>query len=473
MVALASVVRSPSSLQTYGANVNVLLRPDSSIAVVQTSLGFLVTYHLSTDANARVYQQIQQDAPPRRRSLAAGIPTEERIGQREVNIRFRMIIKIDAGIDKVLALEDELVVATKRPAAVQCIRWTPDNNGTQTTTELLNRMPWMNKKSNILDMIYDRAMSLYIFITSDGRAYAVQKASGTRQEPDNLKKLFRGYGFHAPSQEDTSATKGAINARFSLLAIGCTNGTVCVYTARDYVGNIPLSHTLAPPASLSTSGPITSITYSPDGYCLFVCYEKGWVMWSVYGKQGASSFGSDLAISQDNDDCWLTGIQSAHWISGGSEIMFTIPNESRIWVMELAKSAVTGCFNAANLSRMLLHTASSLMLYRGHDLPNLVPISADPSLWHQVQIPAIYLARQKPIRCATVSPDGRYIAVAGRRGLAHYSVNSGRWKTFDDTDAEDAFMVRGGMCWHEHILIAAVEVGESHEVGKPYTARTS
>ncbi|KAL9118811.1 MAG: hypothetical protein Q9187_004637, partial [Circinaria calcarea] len=83
VVALASVVRSPSSLQTYGANVNVLLRPDSSIAVVQTSLGFLVTYHLSTDANTRVYQQVQQDASFRRRSLAAGIPTEERIGQRE------------------------------------------------------------------------------------------------------------------------------------------------------------------------------------------------------------------------------------------------------------------------------------------------------------------------------------------------------------------------------------------------------
>lgn len=465
MVALASVIRSPSSLETYGVNVSVLLRPDSSIAVVQTSLGFLVTYHISTDPIARVYQQVRRDAQPRRQSLAGGVPTdEERIGQRKVHIRFRMIIKIDAGIDKVLALDDELVVAIKRPAAVQCIRWTPDNAGGQTRTELLNRMPWMNKKSNILDMIHDRAMSLYIFITSDGRAYAVQKAAGTHQAPDTSEKLFRGYGFHAPTQEDTLATKGAINARFSLLAIGCANGVVHVYTARDYAGNIPLSHTLAPPASLTSTGPITSVIYSPDGYCLFVCYERGWVIWSVYGKQGASSFGSDLAISQENDDGWLTGIQSAHWISGGSELIFTISNESRIWILELAKSAVTGCFSAANLSRMLLHTASSLMLYQGHDLPNLVSLSVDPSLWHQVQIPALYLASQHPIRCAAVSPDGRYIAVAGRRGLAHYSVNSGRWKTFDDVDAESAFVVRGGMCWHQHILIAAVEVGERYEV---------
>ena len=391
---------------------------------------------------------------------------EEHIGQREVHIRFRMIIKIDAGIDKVLALDDELVVAIKRPAAVQCIRWTLDNAGAQTNTELLNRMPWMNKKSNILDMIHDRAMSLYIFITSDGRAYAVQKAAETYQDPDMSKKVFRGYGFHAPTQDYTSATKGAINARFSLLAIGCANGVVYIYTARDYVGNIPLSHTLEPPASLSTTGSITCVTYSPDGYCLFVGYERGWVIWSVYGKQGASSFGSDSAISQENDDAWLTGIQSAHWISGGSELIFTALDENRIWILELAKSAVTGCFSAANLSRLLLHTASSLMLYRGHDLSNLVSISADPSLWHQVQIPELYLASQHPIRCVAVSADGRYIAVAGRRGLAHYSVNSGRWKEFDDSDAENAFVVRGGMCWHQHILIAAVEVDERYEVCK-------
>ena len=435
--------------------------------MVQTSLGFLVTYHIFTDKSARVYQQVRQDAQPRRQSLAGGVPTEEeRIGQREVHIQFRMIIKIDAGIDKVLALDDELMVAIKRPAAVQCIRWTPDNAEAQTSTELLNRMPWMNRKSNILDMIYDRAMSLYLFITSDGRAYAVQKAAGTQQDPDTSKKLFQGYGFHEPTQDDMSATRGAINARFSLLAIGCANGTVHVYTARDYVGNIPLSHTLAPPASFSTTGLITSVTYSPDGYCLFVGYERGWVIWSVYGKQGASSFGSHMAISQENDDAWLTGIQSAHWISGGSELIFTLSNESRIWILELAKSAVTGCFSAANLSRLLLHTASSLMLYQGHDLPNLVSISADPSLWHHVQIPALYLASQHPIRCTTVSPDGRYIAVAGRRGLAHYSVNSGRWKTFDDINAENALVVRGGMCWHQHILIAAVEVGERYEVCK-------
>ena len=459
------MVRSSTSLSDYGSNVSVLFRPDSTTAVVQTSLGFLVTYSISTDPNARVYQQIRQDVQARRQSLGARmLDEEERMGQREVHVRFRMVIKIDAGIENILALDEELVVATEKPAAIQCIRWPADSAGGQTRTELLSRMAWMNKKSSVINLIYDRAMNLYIFITNDGRAYAVQKLNEIYQEPNSAKRMFRGYGFYTPKAKEEFALKGAVNARFSLLAVGCTNGEVCIYTAKDYVGNIPLSHKLAPPASMQTTGPITSIVYSPDGYCLFVGYEKGWVIWSVYGKQGGSSFNSDSIISRDNDDMWLTGVQSAYWISGGSELIFTCPNEDRIWILELAKSAVTGCFCAANISRMLLHTSSSLMLYRGYDFLDLVSISTDPSLWNQVQIPTTYLMNQHPIRAVVASSDGRYIAIAGRRGLAHYSVHSRRWKTFDDINAENTFVVRGGMCWYRHVLIAAVETDDFYEV---------
>ena len=111
------------------------------------------------------------------------------------------------------------------------------------------------------------------------------------------------------------------------------------------------------------------------------------------------------------------------------------------------------------------------MVYRGNDLPELTSISADSFLWHHVAIPDSYLLNQGPVRSAVISPDGRYIAVAGRRGLAHYSVNSGRWKTFDDSQAENAFSLRGGMCWYQHILIAAVEAGESYEVCDPLLSR--
>lgn len=465
------MTRSIQSQKQYGNNVSVLLRPDSSIAVLQTSLGFLITYSISADPDARVYQQIQNNGQARRHSNVSRIAAQkDQRGFPEVNIRFRMVIKVDAGIAKVLALDDELVVATDKPPAVQCIKWAPDSAGHQTSTELLNRMTWLPKKAAILDMVHDRAMSLAVWITTEGRAYAVQRLPPISKDQDASRRLFRGYGFHDPKSEEEIAIKAAINARFSLLAIGCQNAEVYVYTARDYVGSIPLSHKLEPPASPVTTGRISALIYSPDGYCLFAGFERGWALWSVYGKLQSCSFMADPRISEKNNEGWLQGIFDASWLLGGANLLLSRRDDDRLWSVEMAKSAVTGCFCAANISRTVLQTNSSLMVHRGYDLPLKTTISGDASLWQHIQISDSYLAAQSPLRSVVISHDGRYIAVAGRRGLAHYSVGSGRWRTFDNTEAESAFVVRGGMCWYQHILIAAVETDEYHEVSHPTPA---
>ena len=469
MVVLASITRSVESLKSYGRNVAVLLRPDSTVAVIQTSCGFLVTYSITTDPNARVYQQIYENGNAKRQSIADRLVVEEeRRGLPEVTIRFRMVIKVDAGIGKVLALDEELVVATEKPPAVQCIKWTPADSGSQTSTELISRMTWIQKRTNVVEMIYDRAMNLAVWITWEGRGYAVQRISSVKEDPDGPRKLFRGYEFHMPETEEKMASKAAINARFSLLAIACADSEILVYSARDYVGSIPLSHRLEAPASPLTTGLVTSLAYSPDGYCLFAGYQKGWALWSVYGKLQGSSFTADSKLSEINNEAWLQGVEEASWLGSGSNILVSRKNDRRLWLMEMAKSAVTGCFSSANISRTMLLTDSTLMVYRGYDLPLLTTISADPSLWHHVQIPSPYLSTQWPIRSAVISPDGRYVAIAGRRGLAHYSVSSGRWKTFEDVQAENAFVVRGGMCWYQHILIAAAETDDYHEVNFSY-----
>lgn len=375
-----------------------------------------------------------------------------------------MVIKIDAGISKVLALDEELVVATEKPAAVQCIRWTPERDGSQYSTELLSRMAWIQKKSAVVELFYDRAMSLAVWISSDGRAHAVQRLQRTSKVPDAPRGLFQGYNFHTPGQSHDAAIRAAINARFSLLAIACASGEIHVYNAKDYVGSIPLSHKIQPPGSASTTGKITSLSYSPDGYCLFAGFEYGWALWSVYGKAGATSFTADRKLSESNSEGWLLGVLEAAWVGGGSSIMLASQLDDRLWVIDMAKSAVTTCFSAANVSRTVLLANSDLMIYSGYDLPHDATISADPTLWHHAQVPAPYAVNHLPLRCVVISSDGRYVAIAGRRGLAHYSVTSGRWKTFDDVQVENAFVVRGGMCWYHHILIAAVETDENHEV---------
>lgn len=80
------------------------------------------------------------------------------------------------------------------------------------------------------------------------------------------------------------------------------------------------------------------------------------------------------------------------------------------------------------------------------------------------QIPQSYLATNWPVRYSCLSPDGRFIAVAGRRGLVHYSSTSGHWKLFADELQEQAFTVKGGLLWFHHVLIAAVDVKNTYQV---------
>ncbi|KAK4128341.1 RIC1-domain-containing protein [Parathielavia appendiculata] len=481
-VVLSVVVRSDASLETYGTNSNLLLRPDSAILVLHTSLGYLITYSLATDPEARVYRPhfANHTNVQRRRQSHAGDPGHaapdqimwgpgEGPGVRDVSVRFRMVIKVDAGIESALALDDELVVATRKPAAVQCIRWAPDSLGSQTSTELLSRMSWVEKKVTVKEMTHDRPMNLSTWITSDGRAYAVQRlmpghhGSGSN-EPAGPKKLFKGHCFHTPQGDYDRAIRCVINARFSLIAVGCADGSVRVYSARDYSGNIPASHVHSLPVSIAASGNISTLSYSPDGYCLFAGFEKGWAIWSVYGKPLSNTFQTDPTSSSANGEEWLSGVLDAAWLGGTCDLLLVSRAHEAVWLLEMARSAVTGCYNSANLFRTVLQSSSSVMVYRGYDLPDLTSISAEPSLWHTTRIPAVYLWNQWPVRCTAISADGRYVAVAGKRGLAHYSVNSGRWKTFANDALENEFQVKGGMCWYQNILVAAVEANRSFEL---------
>ncbi|KAK3330321.1 RIC1-domain-containing protein [Apodospora peruviana] len=481
-VVLGVVVRSESSLKSYGTNIGLLIRPDAAIFVVHTSLGYLITYSIATDAESRVYKPhftSHTNIQKRRQGHVGGpghlAPDQflwgagEGSGVRDISIRFRMVIKVDAGIESALPLDDELVVATRKPAAVQCIRWTPDSSGEQTSTELMSRMSWIDKKITVKEMTHDRPMNLSTWVTSDGKAYAVQRLTNGKQdnntdETPDPRKLFKGYCFHVPETANESAVRCVINPRFSLIGVGCADGSIRVYTARDYLGNIPPSHVHNLSVSENVSGSLTTLSYSPDGYCLFAGYEKGWATWSVYGKALSSSFNADQEIASTNGEEWIYGVIDAAWIGSACEVLLVGRDHEAIWSLEMARSAVTGCYSSANLFRTVLQSTSSIMIYRGYDLPDLTSISAEPGLWHVARIPALYLTNQWPIRSTVISSDGRYVAVAGRRGLAHYSVSSGRWKIFANQAMENEFQVRGGMCWYQNILVAAVEANKTYEL---------
>lgn len=467
-IAIAKLCRSAKSLEEYGPNERVIWRPDSSVIIVQTSQSYLITYTvLTVDEPAYQIQtksNVQFNAGP-----------GEGYGTRMHMLKFRIVIKIDAEIETAYSTDEYLIVATKTPPAIQCIPWQTATGSTK--TNLMSRLEFLTeKKITIKDMIYNKPMDLFGWRTSDGRAYAIVFRG--KQEKGSTTPTWSGYCFHGRDKQissSTYATTISINAKFSLIAVGQQDGTVSIYFVKNYRGNVPLSHSLSLKKALGStashlnSGAVTSLSWTADGYALAVGWEKGFSVWSVFGKVLMTSIKDDWEefVPSTFQDQYLRGVQDLFWNLASTELFMlrsdTNP-DAQLWTLAFAKSAITGIHHPDNTKRAFLQMDERLLLYKGADQPDMSAINPDAAVWQHIQIPMLYITTNWPVRYAAISNDGRYIGVAGKRGLAHYSVASNRWKLFGSEQQEQDFTCRGGLVWYKHILIAAVESDKSYEL---------
>jgi hypothetical protein len=437
--------RSAQSLENYGGNQSVFIRPDGQILGVSTEKNSVLIFHVTSPSNAAEIAVFNTEA--------VVIPGPgEGIGVREIHIHFRMVVKVDSGIAHSLALEDNLMLVTQDPPAIQMIKWTKDNNDEYPTeTTLLSSLDWLKREELIVHLARSRAMMLLSFVTSSGNVYTA-----------GIESNFQGHIVHSAEEagHDGSALNSAINARFSLVAVGCQKGSIYLYNIRDFHGSVQLVRKIEPPST--SLGSIQVLKWSSDGYALFVGYENGWALFSVYGLLNASSFLSSQ--EQKQRESWLDGVVDASWSFSG-DLIFMIPSDRRkLWGLKILRWSACGNYTNENLQRPVLFTDTKLMLYRGQDQGDLTTIDRDALLWLNVNIPASYISENWPIKYVSSSKDGRYIAVSGVRGLTHYSLHSGRWKLFSDDYMDREFTVRGGLLWYGHILIAAVDTEQSHEI---------
>ncbi|KAK9470550.1 RIC1-domain-containing protein [Dipodascopsis tothii] len=467
LACVAAAVRSPASLAAYGAAVDVVIRPDSAVFAVQTAGGYFITYTVAGGAQPHRVQRFLFEGAGNVPYVAPG-PGEE-LGVQSFNIRSRMVIKVDAGIDSAVALDDELLVVTSTSPAVQLIRWVADvKGGPQARTELLSHMEWYHARDKVVAVVWEKAMGLFGWLSKAGRAWAVVRLA---DKADGRPRLFMGHCFHTPrhasggkKRHGDEAIRIAINSRFSVISVGTDSGRVYVYNVKDYAGNIALLHVLEPPAAL---GPSTHLAWSPDGYVLFAAYERGWSMFSVYGKLGAHSalFDNDAARRDD----WLAGVRGAVWVGNGAELLLLPRAADSLWLLEMAKWSLAGNYSWDNIARTVLHTNDKLLLYRGHEQSDLNTISHEAVLWQEIAVPHDYISANWPLQQVCLSPSGRYLALAGRYGLALYGVYSGRWSLFASADAEREFTVRGDMVWYDNVLLAAVDTKDKRFEVRAYS----
>ncbi|BFZ61859.1 WD40 repeat protein [Saitoella coloradoensis] len=461
------LVRSQKSLSQYGPNISLHIRPDSTSLALRTSHDYLLLYTLLHDP---MIPSLQLHTPSSHSHSRSTFSDVRGVGM--VDLRFKMSVKIDAGIVGCCVSDDELVVSTRSPSAVQCIPWPSSAPGAvniKPVTEAVRRMEWIkqpivaDERVVVTGMVYDRAMDIYCFLTGTGVVYLVQRLAKIGG------KAWRGHLFHdADPAAGAKPTHAVINARFSLVAVGSEDGSVQIYHIKNYDGEVVRSHSLTLRAAASNvsaqTGAVKTMAWTEDGCAIFVGYERGWGVWSVYGHAVVSSF-TDSDVSRDKED-FMRGVRDAVW--AGSELVMLSANSDaeasgerrRLWTLPFAYLASIPQLSSPH---PLLLTSTHVHVYRAASLPHtsLAPLNPDAAstLWQSSAIPTPYLRDAGPVRWACVSEDGRYVAVAGRRGLAHFSVRSGRWKVAmpNTSGGEVDWTVRGGGGWIGHVLVVGVE----------------
>lgn len=72
---------------------------------------------------------------------------------------------------------------------------------------------------------------------------------------------------------------------------------------------------------------------------------------------------------------------------------------------------------------------------------------------HLQQVPESYLSLNWPISYSCVDQDGRYLAVAGKAGVALFSSLNHKWKLFSNEQQEQSVVCRGGLAWWNDIVV--------------------
>ncbi|KAK8854501.1 hypothetical protein IAR55_003240 [Kwoniella newhampshirensis] len=495
----AAVVRSTGSIERFGNNVDVFWAYDGRGLIVLTDTSHLLFYQL---------------VPTSRPSYDSSGPSTPGPGEGDVVMGWQLrslgTAFIMGGCESVLPQPHNLIMTLRHPPSLLTIPYPvpspllsppgshfpppPLDGETEAqiecdTWDLNNAREWLTGDVPPIPKVMTTSRTpglpvVYTVLASDGRAYVIYQASQLAQIASsdaqnaqlNAGPKYVGQVIHPPPiPQDLVKRTGAlglledklvgvedlgdvavnvsVNPRFGVVAVGLASGKINIITLPPWPSQPRLSHSLdlRSSANLRTKpGTVTGLAWTGDGYCLAAGYEYGWAAWSMGGRLGGWGV-------RDEDDLRETGVLDLFWVPGNLELVILRPHPQspQIEVISFVKSATTTQHSPMD---------DRVLVYRGADQPDMSVINPESDVWQSIKIPSAYIATNWPLRYASISSDGKLIAVAGRKGLTHYSAASGRWKLFPDERQEREFTVRGGLLWFHHVLIAAVDADKTHQI---------
>ncbi|XP_023799348.1 RAB6A-GEF complex partner protein 1 isoform X6 [Cyanistes caeruleus] len=521
-VLIVSYKELSKAASQFGPYKQAEWRPDSTMIAVSTANGYILFFEIPSARDKYLYEPIYPKGSPHLK----GTPhyKEEQCAP-SLNLEMKKVLDLQASITSLQSMLEDLLVATA-DGFLHLIHWDGMTNGRKAIN--LCTVPFSvdlqsSRAGSLLgfedvyirDMEYCATLDGFAVVFNDGRVGFITPMS-SRFTAEQLHGVW--------AQDVVDGTCVAVNNKYRLMAFGCANGSVQVYTIDTTTGAMQFSHKLelTPkqyPDIWNKTGPVKLIRWSPDSCVVMVTWECGGLsLWSVFGAQLICTLGGDFAYQSDGAKKDPLKISSMTWGSEGYHLWVIDGNSSSnmkpernanneaqqfgILQFQFIKSALTVNPCMSNQEQVLLQGEDRLYLNCGDAAQTQSPRNtsahsehnhsrergpfSDGSLdsqglstllghrhWHVVQIHSTYLESNWPIRFSAIDKLGQNVAVVGKFGFAHYSLLTKKWKLFGNITQEQTMMVTGGLAWwNDFIVLACYNLNDHQEELRIYL-RTS
>ncbi|KAM4752882.1 guanine nucleotide exchange factor subunit RIC1 isoform 3-T4 [Cyanocitta cristata] len=520
-VLIVSYKELSKAASQFGPYKQAEWRPDSTMIAVSTANGYILFFEIPSARDKYLYEPIYPKGSPHLK----GTPhyKEEQCAP-SLNLEMKKVLDLQASITSLQSMLEDLLVATA-DGFLHLIHWDGMTNGRKAIN--LCTVPFSvdlqsSRAGSLLgfedvyirDMEYCATLDGFAVVFNDGRVGFIT--------PMSSRFTAELHGVWA--QDVVDGTCVAVNNKYRLMAFGCANGSVQVYTIDTTTGAMQFSHKLelTPkqyPDIWNKTGPVKLVRWSPDSCVVMVTWECGGLsLWSVFGAQLICTLGGDFAYQSDGAKKDPLKISSMTWGSEGYHLWVIDGNSSSnmkpernannevhrfgILQFQFIKSALTVNPCMSNQEQVLLQGEDRLYLNCGDAAQAQSPRNtsahsehnhsrergpfSDGSLdsqglstllghrhWHVVQIHSTYLESNWPIRFSAIDKLGQNVAVVGKFGFAHYSLLTKKWKLFGNITQEQTMMVTGGLAWwNDFIVLACYNLNDHQEELRIYL-RTS
>uniref|UniRef100_A0AAZ3QN58 Protein RIC1 homolog n=1 Tax=Oncorhynchus tshawytscha TaxID=74940 RepID=A0AAZ3QN58_ONCTS len=508
-VLIVSYIESAKASSQFGFYQQAEWKQDDSMIAVAAANGYILLFDVVGGGEDKYLYEPVYSKGSRGVKVTPGYKEEQCAPA--LSLEMKRPIDLEAPITSMQSLQEDLLVSTA-DGYLHILHWDGVSNGRKAIS--LCSVPFSLdlqsargglcldlKGVYIRDMTYCVTLDGFAVVLDDGRLGFITPLAN-RITADQLQGVW--------AADVTDGTCVAVNNKYRLVTFGCASGSVLVYSIDTTTGSMQLSHKLelTPkhyPDVCNKTGAVKLIRWSPDYSVAMVTWECGGLsLWSVFGAHLICTLGEDFAYRSDGTKkdpinissmCW--GAEGYHlWVITSREEAELVENmeeappqtqQAGILQFNFIKSALTVNPCTSNQEQVLLHGEDRLYLTCGdptqlssgssesphpHKLPHggegspthhPSPNSTSQGLstllgykhWHVVQIHSTYLESNWPIRFAAIDTAGQCIAVAGRRGFAHYCMSTRKWKLFGNITQEQNMTVTGGLVWWNGFVVVA------------------